>query len=45
MARICEVCGRVDDNNHEDDIEHDLLDVCASCTSDRQQHIMSIDEE
>lgn len=34
MARICEVCGRIEEKT-EDHEEHDLLDVCTACTSDR----------
>ncbi|GAA0496591.1 hypothetical protein GCM10008986_24420 [Salinibacillus aidingensis] len=31
MPRICEVCGRVDDVNHEE-FPYEILDVCPDCS-------------
>jgi len=35
MARICEVCGRVEDYTHTTH-PYDILDVCSDCTD----HVM-----
>jgi hypothetical protein len=35
MARICEVCGHVNENAEE---AHDLYDVCENCMFDRDIH-------
>jgi hypothetical protein len=31
MARICEVCGRVEEVDKEE-LKYDILDVCLECT-------------
>jgi hypothetical protein len=44
VARICEVCGRIEEMDGED-LEHDLLDVCSMCTNDRYQFVIGMEKE
>ncbi|MFC5713751.1 hypothetical protein ACFPU1_13250 [Thalassorhabdus alkalitolerans] len=37
MPRVCEICGRREEERMEEAADHELLDVCHSCAKDFQQ--------
>ncbi|WP_257009849.1 hypothetical protein [Evansella halocellulosilytica] len=37
MHRICEVCGRMEEVI-EEPVDHDILDVCGTCTDELTAH-------
>lgn len=35
MPRVCEICGRREESEEEQELEMELLDVCPDCSNDR----------